>query len=152
MMNALASLGAELELPPHEPVSWHHFDGFNHPLLATLEEGIFEIAHLIAQLASVDGAIALTKRFELLGFGVEIGGALPEVRTVRRALDIEGEHYVEENVEEVGTRHRSAYRLCSAVHDAITIVVSQDGSVSFVCWKDDSVYYWPHEINSPISP
>ena len=33
----------------------------------------------------------ITDRFEILGFGGEIAGRLPEIRSVRRALDLEGE-------------------------------------------------------------
>jgi hypothetical protein len=98
------------------------------------------VAHLIAALSAVDGAVVITKRFELLGFGAEISGKLPEVRTVARALDVEGKLAVQEGIEGVGTRHRSAYRLCSELKEAV--VVSQDGGARFVKWKDGAVTYW----------
>jgi hypothetical protein len=90
------------------------------------------MAYLVAGCAEVDGAVVLTKRFELLGFGGEISGELPGVVTVRRALDLEGVHAEEEFTESVGTRHRSAYRLCLALPNTLAIVVSQDGTVRFV--------------------
>jgi hypothetical protein len=40
---------------------------------------MFEVSHLIASCASVDGATLLTQRLELLGFGAEIAGALTDV-------------------------------------------------------------------------
>jgi hypothetical protein len=112
--------------------------------LADLDEGLFELSNLIAALASVDGAVVLTKRFEILGFGAEIAGSLPTVTEVRRSLDLEGEAFVTEVVDGVGTRHRSAYRLCAAVPDAVAVVVSQDGSVRFVKHHRGVVTYWDH--------
>ena len=97
--------------------------------LGDFDEAIFEMAYLIAGCAEVDGAVVLTKSFEVLGFGGEISGELPGVVAVRRALDLEGDEYEEEFTQSVGTRHRSAYRLALAVPDALAIVISQDGAV-----------------------
>jgi DNA integrity scanning protein DisA with diadenylate cyclase activity len=47
-------------------------------------------------------------------------------------------------VDAVGTRHRSAYRLCAAVPGAVALVVSQDGGVRFVTRRGDAVTYWDH--------
>jgi DNA integrity scanning protein DisA with diadenylate cyclase activity len=44
----------------------------------------------------------------------------------------------------MGTRHRSAYRLCARFPDAIAIVISQDGGVRFVAWHEGAVTYWDH--------
>jgi DNA integrity scanning protein DisA with diadenylate cyclase activity len=74
-----------------------------------------------------------------------ISGRLPAVRTVARALDLEGDRVAIEEVENVGTRHRSAYRLAGAVTDAVVIVISQDGGVRFVAHKDEHVTVWELE-------
>lgn len=116
------------------------------PQIAELDEGLFEVGHLIASLAAMDGVVVLTKRFELLGFGAEIAGTLPSVEVVRRALDLEAERYILEDIDGVGTRHRSAYRLCMASPDTIAIVVSQDGGCRFVANQSDFVTYWDHGI------
>jgi len=116
------------------------------PRIAELDEGLFEIGHLIASLAAVDGAVVLTKRFEVLGFGAEIAGSLPPVTEVRRAADLEADTFVTELVDAMGTRHRSAYRFCGAVPDALVIVVSQDGSVRFVNQHRGVVTYWDHGL------
>lgn len=115
------------------------------PTLAELDEALFELSHLIAALADVDGAVVLTKRFEVLGFGAEIAGDLPPVGEVRRALDSEADAFVLEQADRVGTRHRSAYRLCAAVPRALAIVVSQDGGVRFVAKHRGVVTYWDHD-------
>ena len=70
-----------------------------------------EVAHLVAALATTDGAVVMSKRFELLGFGGEISGKLADVGIVLRALDVEREEFEKESTQSVGTRHRSAYRL-----------------------------------------
>jgi hypothetical protein len=117
--------------------------------LFAADEALLELSSLIAALANVDGAVVLTLRFELLGFGCEIGGDLGDVTSVRRALDMEGTRWIEETTETVGTRHRAAYRLCQRVHDAVAIVVSQDGSVRFVAHKDGCVTYWDQLVDLP---
>ncbi len=141
-MNVLAEThGREASEEP-KPVGWAEYEVSSDEQLAKLEEAIFEVAHLIAALSAVDGAVMITKRFELLGFGVEISGKLPEVRTVARALDVEGERTVQESIEGVGTRHRSVYRLCSELKEAVAVVISQDGGARFVKWKDGALTYW----------
>ena len=112
--------------------------------IADLDEGLFEMSHLIASLADVDGAVVLSKRFEILGFGAEIAGDLPRVSEVRRGLDLEADAFETEVVEGVGTRHRSAYRFCAAVPGSLAIVVSQDGGVRFVTKHRGFVTYWDH--------
>jgi hypothetical protein len=143
VMRVLATAAA-LAPPWEGSLGWGAYRGWHSPDLAAFDEAIFEMAHLIAALANVDGAVVLTKRFEVLGFGGEITGDLPEITTVERALDLEGTVREPEVVDAVGTRHRSAYRLCARFHEALAIVVSQDGGVRFVAWKDGAVTYWDH--------
>lgn len=112
--------------------------------MSDLEEALYELSHLVASLADVDGAVVMTKRFEILGFGAEIAGDLPDVKEVRRALDVEGNAWELERVDRVGTRHRSAFRLCAGVPGAVAIVVSQDTSVRFATLRGDAVTYWDH--------
>ena len=112
--------------------------------LSELDDALFELSSLIGSLAEVDGAVVLTKRFEILGFGAEILGNLPPVSTVSRALDLEADTTCIEPADGVGTRHRSAYRLCAAVPGAIALVVSQDGNVRFVTLRPAGVTYWDH--------
>ena len=112
--------------------------------LASLRDAIFEMSQLIAALSEVDGAVVMTKRFELLGFGAEIVGDLPEVHEVARALDLEAHDRVAESLMADGTRHRSAYRLCSRLPEALALVVSHDGGVRFVAMHEGEVTFWEH--------
>ena len=123
-------------------VGWTEYALSNDVDLGDFDEAIFEMAYLIAGCAEVDGAVVLTKAFEVLGFGGEINGELPGVVAVRRAVDLEGDEFEEEFTQSVGTRHRSAYRLCLAVPDALAIVISQDGAVRFVKNHHGVVTYW----------
>ena len=137
-MNTLAAAHAGST----QPVGWVDYGRSTDKTVSAIDEGIFELSHMIAALSDVDGATVLTRGFEVLGFGAEIGGSLPHVPTVMRALDLEGDNLVGEHADGVGTRHRSAYRFCAAHPDALAVVVSHDGDVRFVRKKDDSVTYW----------
>ncbi|HEX4446981.1 MAG TPA: hypothetical protein VH044_09600 [Polyangiaceae bacterium] len=151
VMRALALLGAEMT-PRPEVMGWAAYRASTHPTIAALDEGILEMSQLLAALGEVDGAVLITDRFETLGFGGEIAGRLPEIRSVRRALDLEGETSETVAIEHVGTRHRSAYRLCAQEPGAVAIVVSHDGGVQFVASRnaergperEQGPMYWEH--------
>jgi hypothetical protein len=128
--------------PASDPVGWDDYEASGDASLSLLDEAIFEVAHLIVGLTAVDGAVVMTQRFEILGFGGEISGDLPAAETVARALDVEADETIEEPTDGVGTRHRSAYRLCKELTSAIAVVISQDGNVRFIKCKDDAVTYW----------
>lgn len=118
--------------------------------LRDLDEALFEVAHLLADLTHVDGTVVMTNSLEVLGFGVEIAGELPDVTRVARALDLEGSEREWVRTDRVGTRHRSAYRLCQALHDALVLVVSQDGALRFIRWHIDGVAYWDQLATGPF--
>ncbi len=153
IMNRLASLhgeGGEVKWDQTKPVGWREYLCCDDEKLSALDDGIFEMAHLIAGCAEVDGAVVLTKRFELLGFGGEISGLLPNVEVVLKARDMEGKVFEEESTESVGTRHRSTYRLCRAIPENLAIVVSQDGGVRFVKYEGRGVTYWDQSSTSSL--
>ncbi len=141
IMNTFARVGADME-NPEKVVGWSDYVNTSDENVALLDEALFEFAHLIAGFAAIDGAVIMSKRHEVLGFGAVISGDIDKVETVARALDIEGERTVLVRSEEVGTRHRAAYRLCCELHDALAIVISQDGTVRIVKWHNGQVTYW----------
>ena len=147
LMNRLAELGhhPETEADSNRMVGWEDYVRSNDPEITELDEAIFEMSHLIAGLTTVDGAVVVTKRFEVLGFGAEIRSDLSDVLLVARAMDLEGERFKVEQTYNVGTRHSSAYRLCHEMKDVLAIVVSQDGGVRFVRWEKGHVMYWDHK-------
>ena len=145
ILNRLAQLYGPVD--EHEPraVGWPQFETTTDDGIETLDEALFETAHLIAGLAAADGAVVMSKQNDLLGFGGMISGRVPDVERVWRALDLEGDEVAEERTGNVGSRHRSAYRLCGALPGAVAVVISQDGGVRFVCQKGGHVTYWEQE-------
>jgi hypothetical protein len=113
------------------------------------DAALFEAAHLVADLTHVDGAVVMTSGLDLLGFGGEIAGDLPEVPQVMRARDLAGEEREWVRTDRVGTRHRAAYRLCHVLRNVLAIVVSQDGGLRFVRWHNDAVTYWDQVATAP---
>ena len=128
-------------------LSWEDYLESDSDKLSRLDEAWFELSHQVADLATVDGAVVLTNRGCLLGFGGMILGDYDQVTRVARALDIEGEHRQEELTENVGTRHRSVYYLCHQVPEALGIVISQDGHARFIKSKGGQVTYWEHPLS-----
>lgn len=141
IMNKLAEEGGKRGIL-NRPMGWNDYVESDSDAIERMDEAIFEAAHFIADLTTIDGAVVMTKSLELLGFGGEIIGRANKIETVARVLDAEGEQRQVESTQGVGTRHRSAYRLCHELHDVVAIVVSQDGMVRIIMWKDNMVVYW----------
>jgi hypothetical protein len=115
-----------------DSVGWLDFASNQSARFEELEQAVFEQSRVLANLTAIDGALVLDKRFAVLGFGAEVSAELPTPARVFRALDTEGQSRQPENIENVGTRHRAAYRFVNDHPDGLAIVVSQDGGVSFV--------------------
>ncbi len=145
ILNRLAQLYGSADKQEPGVVGWEEFEATTDAQIETLDEALFETAHLIAGLAAADGAVVMSKQNELLGFGGMISGRLPAVHSVGRALDLEGEKVAEEGTGNVGARHRSAYRLAGALPGSVAVVISQDGGVRWVCQKGGRVTYWEQE-------
>jgi hypothetical protein len=138
------SLAAADLHPRPERAGWSVYQASRRSAIAGLDEAAVEVSQLLAALADVDGAVVLTDRLELLGFGAEITATLPEITRVHRALDLEASRVDVVPIDGVGTRHRSAYRLCAREHEALAIVVSHDGAVQFVAYRNGAPTYWEH--------
>ena len=123
-------------------VSWEEYQRRPDPELNNLDETFFEFAHFLADLMAVDGALIVTKRLELVGFGAELRAESPNLAEVRQALDVEATLSAKEALDEVGTRHRAVYRLCEQYPNCVAIVISQDGAVRFVKNVEGAVTYW----------
>ena len=123
-------------------VSWDDYQRAPDPELNNLDEALFELAHFLADLMAVDGALVVTKRLEPIGFGAELRAEAPNLVEVRQALDVEATRWANESLEEVGTRHRAVYRLCEEYPHCVAIVISQDGAVRVVKNFNGAVTYW----------
>lgn len=109
-------------------------------------EDIAEFEYFVSSLSGVDGAVVLTKRFKLLGFGAEIVAPSPSLTVVKLAHDSMGEVYTERPIISYGTRHRSALRLCSSFEDCVCLVISQDGAVRAIKRAGSDLYMW-NDVN-----
>lgn len=128
-------------------VGWTDFALDSSAELEQLEQSVFELSRLIANLSATDGAVIVDKRFSLVGFGAEVSPDLPTPSQVYRALDNEGEQRVLEDIENVGTRHRAAYRFIQAHPGALAIVISQDGGVMVVASREGEVVFWEQSVS-----
>jgi hypothetical protein len=128
-------------------VGWSDFELDPNPDLEKLEQAVFEWSRVMANLAAIDGAVVMDKRFGLLGFGAEVSAGLNLPPKVHRALDNEGVDRIPDDIENVGTRHRAAYRFVQEYADGLAIVVSQDGGVRFVANRDAEVVFWDQSVS-----
>jgi hypothetical protein len=128
-------------------VGWSDFALDDSLELEKLERAVFELSRVIGGLAGIDGAVVLDKRLQLVGFGAEVSSDIPSPDRVWRALDLEGSERLPESIENVGTRHRAAYRFALHHPRGLAIVISQDGGVSFVAQRDGAVVYWEQSVS-----
>ena len=130
-----------------DSVGWLDFAESASPRFEELEQAVFEQSRVLANLAAIDGALVLDKRFGVLGFGAEVSAELPTPERVWRATDTEGQIRSPEDIENVGTRHRAAYRFVNDHPDGLAVVISQDGGVSFVAKRDGQVVFWEQSVS-----
>lgn len=128
-------------------VGWSDFAVDASVTLERLEQSVFELSRIIANLTAIDGAVVLDKRFALLGFGAEVSSELPTPSRVWRATDTEGCVREPDDFENVGTRHRAAYRFVNDHPHGLAIVISQDGGVSFVANREQQVVFWEQSVS-----
>ena len=128
-------------------VGWSDFVSDASKNLERLEQAVFEWSRVIANLAAVDGAVVLDKRLGLLGFGAEVSAELPSPTCVWRASDTEGHQRDPYDTENVGTRHRAAFRFVNDHPQGLAIVVSQDGGVTFVANREQQVVFWEQSVS-----
>ena len=147
--NELAELYGSPE-NPGKKAGWTEYLTSKNRTLYRLDESLFEWAHLVAGMTQVDGAVMLTHRLELIGFGAQISGKLERVDEVAHALDPEGIESLKEHTGGIGTRHNSVYSFCNALHNAAAIVVSQDGTAQLVKWNVNTVTVWEQLLPSLI--
>jgi hypothetical protein len=103
----------------------------------------------IAGLTAVDGAVVLTDRYELLGFGAKIARrkGCPQVEQVLLTEPIEGDTPTLVHPEQLGgTRHLSAAQFIQDQHDAVALVASQDGRFTIFEWSPCEAPVHAHRV------
>ena len=127
---------------PDKIITWKDYVELRHEsAVYDLEEALYEQAQFVASLASVDGAVVTTGQ-GAIGFGGMIVGSLDKLTEVAIAHDVEGTMVSLAKIEGYGSRHRSVYHLCNALHQVMAFVVSQDGNVQLAKWRNGIVTCW----------
>jgi hypothetical protein len=103
-------------------------------------QALFDSAQAIAKLSTADGCIVFDRGLRLLGFKGEVL-VKDDPKCVELDLDSEIPKPKEPketfNLNEFGTRHRSAARFCGKVPGGVVFVVSQDGDIRLFMHMDD---------------
>jgi len=98
---------------------------------------------VVSSLANVDGCVCVTRDLKILGCGGEIivsEEAAMDSHLVLVDAKTEKPREQQGSAQFGGTRHRSAYRLCKVVPNALAFVVSQDGNLGGF-YSDDMYVY-----------
>jgi len=105
----------------------------------------------IAGLTAVDGAVLLTDRFELLGFGAKIARRRghPQVEQVAWSEPVEGMSTVLVHPERLGgTRHMSAAQFIQDQRSSVAFVASQDGHFTVFKWSPTEEMVHAHRVDA----
>lgn len=104
----------------------------------------------VAGLTAVDGAVVMTDRYELLGFGAKIARrkGWPQVERVTLIEPIKGADPVHVHPEQLGgTRHLSAAQFIQDQRDAVALVASQDGRFTVFEWSPCEQKVHAHRVD-----
>jgi hypothetical protein len=110
--------------------------------LEAADNKIAEYCSTIAALSAVDGAVVLSRKLRLYGFGAEILATSPSLSEIKDAYDPNVTQAATVRLERYGTRHRSAMRMCSSFEECVALVVSQDGPVKAIKRVGANVVMW----------
>jgi hypothetical protein len=107
-----------------------------------VENGLRDSFDMVVRLTAVDGAVLMTRKFEVLGFGAVI--QLPQVAEykINRCQNRDATEAREIPIESYGTRHRSAFEFCYRCSPSVAIIVSQDGGFKIVTRVGDRICFW----------
>lgn len=108
-----------------------------------IDESLSDCFRFIGSLSGVDGALVLTQRLSVIGFGAEVIALSPTLKQVKLALDAQARKKTDVSIEAYGTRHRSAFRFCSSYEDSVAFIVSQDGGIKAAKRSGRDVLMWP---------
>src|SRR5439155_342035 len=163
--------GGSLLVVPAGAESWR--ESIVQPIPYAVSPPFFELAHLsqeapnerqwhvwqealgptvaaVAGLTAIDGAVVLTDRYELLGFGAKIARrkGWPQVEQVTLTEPIEGARPALMHPEELGgTRHLSAAQFIQDQRDAVALVASQDGRFTVFEWSPGEKMVHAHRLD-----
>jgi len=108
------------------------------------EDSAQDAARFIASLTSVDGAVVLTDKLRIIGFGAEVRVSDSGTNTIYHAKNEEGTTATDAPFTSYGTRHRSAFRFVEGMDPAVAFILSQDGGIKAATLFEDRVVMWSY--------
>jgi hypothetical protein len=118
-----------------EALAWHQRD---------LEDSSRDAARFIGSLTAVDGAVVLTDKLRIIGFGGEVRGSGPGTDTIHIAQNEAGDKITAAPLTGYGTRHRSAFRFVEHMEPSVAFILSQDGGIRAATKVGEPVVMWPY--------
>ena len=130
--------------------------GFNqlHETVEQVRLRFHSVSEFIADLAMVDGAVVLSDKLQLVGFGAVVMPKEEPEEVTRIELNVlppgsaEPGYTEKVRTDSWGTRHRAAIRLCQATEGALAIAISQDGDITAFMREGSQVLNW--EMGIPL--
>lgn len=99
------------------------------------DKDIITYANLISKFTSVDGAVVLTKNFDLLGFGAQtLVNTIDSTEPDMCFIDYDGTENTNKKYNDNGMRHRACYSFCNSFEGTVALIVSHDGFIK-ACTK-----------------
>jgi hypothetical protein len=111
-----------------------------------VENGLREALETLVRFTAVDGAVLINRKFELLGFGAVVHTKKTAQYKVFRCEDRQALRVREIDIENYGTRHRSAFEFCFRNRPSVAVVVSQDGGIKTVIRIGKHIYFWENSL------
>jgi hypothetical protein len=118
-----------------EGLDWNHRE---------YEDSAQDAARFIASLTAVDGAVILTDKLRIVGFGAEVRGSDCDTDTIYHATNEEGTAVTDAPFTSYGTRHRSAFRFVEDMDPAVAFILSQDGGIKAATLVEGKVVMWSY--------
>ena len=108
------------------------------------EKEIITYADMVSKFTMVDGAVVLTKNFELLGFGAETLSDKMDRKPDTCFIGSDGREDTSKHFDDNGMRHRSCYLFCDAVEGTVAIIFSHDDVIKVCTKKDGRILVYDH--------
>ncbi len=118
-----------------EALAWHQ---------RNLKDFSLDTARFIGSLSAVDGAVVLTDKLRILGFGGEVRVSEMGTDTIHIAKNEEGDQFTDAPFTSYGTRHRSAFRFVESMEPSVAFILSQDGGIKAATKVGERVMMWPY--------
>ena len=114
---------------------------------AKREKEIIAYADMISKFTMVDGAVVLTKNFDLLGFGAETLVREGNRKTPDMCfIGYDGKEDKTKHFHDNGMRHRSCYHFCDMVEGTVGIIFSHDDVIKACTKHNGRVIVYDHVV------